>query len=45
VGERALTFGHFRPDLLQDRLWRHVWDGRQVTDSVLRGCIHAIRVA
>jgi hypothetical protein len=73
-----LTFGPFRLDLLQNRLWReaqplplrpqafavlrylamhadrlvtkaellqHVWDGRQVTDSVLRGCIHAIRVA
>jgi hypothetical protein len=26
-------------------LLQHVWDGRQVTDSVLRGCIHAIRVA
>jgi predicted ATPase len=73
-----LTFGPFRLDLLQNRLWReaqlltlrpqafavlrylamhadrlvtkaellqHVWGGRQVTDSVLRGCIHAIRVA
>jgi hypothetical protein len=26
-------------------LFQHVWDGRQVTDTVLRGCIHAIRVA
>src|SRR5262245_40154391 len=26
-------------------LLQHVWGGRQVTDSVLRGCIHAIRVA
>jgi hypothetical protein len=26
-------------------LLQHVWDGRQVTDSVLRGCIHAIWVA
>ena len=25
--------------------FQHVWGGRQVTDSVLRGCIHAIRVA
>src|SRR5262245_45305201 len=78
VVERSLTFGPFRLDLLQNRLWReaqslplrpqalavlrylamhsdrlvtkaellqHVWGGRQVTDSVLRGCIHAIRVA
>src|SRR5262245_7212159 len=78
MAERALTFGPFRLDLLQSRLWRqaqplalrpqafavlrylvlhadrlvtkaellqHVWGGRQVTDSVLRGCIHAIRVA
>jgi len=78
VAERSLTFGPFRPDLLQNRLWRqaqpialrpqafavlrylvmhadrlvtkaellqHVWGGRQVTDTVLRGCIHAIRVA
>ena len=76
--ERSLTFGAFRLDLFQNRIWReaqpialrpqafavlrylvlhadrlvmkaellqHVWDGRQVTDSVLRGCIHAIRVA
>ena len=76
--ERSLTFGPFRLDLLQNRLWReaqpvalrpqafavlcylvlhadrlvtkaecylHVWDGRQVAESVLRGCIHAIRVA
>ena len=76
--ERSLTFGAFRLDLFQNRLWReaqpiaprpqafavlrylvlhadrlvmkaellqHVWGGRQVTDSVLRGCIHAIRVA
>src|SRR5215468_9190594 len=75
---QSLTFGPFRLDLLQNRLWRetqpiairhqaftvlrylvmhadrlvtkaellqHVWGGRQVTDSVLRGCIHAIRVA
>ena len=75
---QSLTFGPFRLDLLQSRLWRetqpiairpqaltvlrylvmhadrlvtkaelfqHVWDGRQVTDTVLRGCIHAIRVA
>ena len=75
---RSFTFGPFRLDLLQSRLWRqtqpialrpqafavlcylvlhsdrlvtkaellqHVWGGRQVTDSVLRGCIHAIRVA
>jgi predicted ATPase len=75
---RSLTFGSFRLDLLQSRLWRetqtiairpqaltvlrylvlhadrlvtkeelfqHVWEGRQVTDTVLRGCIHAIRVA
>jgi hypothetical protein len=73
-----LTFGPFRLDLFQNRLWRqeqpiplrpqafavlrylamhsdrlvtkaellqHVWGGRQVTDSVLRGCIHATRVA
>ena len=26
-------------------LLQHVWGGRHVTDSVLRGCIHAIRVA
>ena len=26
-------------------LFQHVWDGRHVTDTVLRGCIHAIRVA
>src|SRR4029450_10368520 len=26
-------------------LFQHAWDGRQVTDTVLRGCIHAIRVA
>src|SRR5262245_51533434 len=26
-------------------LLQHVWGGRQVTDTVLRGCIHAIRVA
>src|SRR5262247_1034957 len=26
-------------------LFQHVWDGRQVTDTVLRGCIHTIRVA
>jgi DNA-binding winged helix-turn-helix (wHTH) protein len=26
-------------------LFQHVWDGRQVTDTVLRGCIHAIRTA
>src|SRR5215475_12231483 len=26
-------------------LFQHVWDGRQVTDTVLRGCIHAIRMA
>jgi tetratricopeptide (TPR) repeat protein len=78
VAERFLTFGPFRLDLLQSRLWsqaqpialrpqafavlrylvlhadrlvtkaelfQHVWDGRQVTDTVLRGCIHAIRVA
>ena len=78
MAERSLTFGPFRLDLLQNRLWRqeqpialrpqafavlrylvlhadrlvtkaellqHVWGGRQVTDSVLRGCIHAIRVA
>jgi len=78
VAERFLTFGPFRLDLLQSRLWRqaqpialrpqafavlrylvlhadrlvtkaelfqHVWDGRQVTDTVLRGCIHAIRIA
>src|SRR5262245_7986893 len=78
VAERSLTFGPFRLDLLQNRLWQqaqpidlrpqalavlrylvmhsdrlvtkaellqHVWGGRQVTDSVLRGCIHAIRVA
>ena len=76
--ERSLTFGSFRLDLLQSRLWReaqpvairpqafavlrylvlhadrlvpkaellqHVWGGRQVAESVLRGCIHAIRVA
>ena len=75
---RSLTFGPFRLDLLQSRLWRetqpiairpqaltvlrylvlhadrlvpkaelfrYVWDGRHVTDTVLRGCIHAIRVA
>jgi predicted ATPase len=75
---RSLTFGPFRLDLLQSRLWReaqpiairpqalamlrylvlhaerlvtkaelfqHVWDGRQVTDTVLRGCVHAIRIA
>ena len=75
---QSLTFGPFRLDLLQSRLWRetqpiairpqaltvlrylvmhsdrlvtktelfqHVWDGRQVTDTVLRGCIHTIRVA
>jgi DNA-binding winged helix-turn-helix (wHTH) protein len=75
---RSLTFGPFRLDLLQSRLWREtqpiairpqaltvlrylvlhadqlvtkaelfqrVWDGRHVTDTVLRGCIHAIRVA
>ena len=78
MAERSLTFGPFRLDLFQNRLWRqeqpialrpqafavfrylvlhadrlvtkaellqHVWSGRQVTDSVLRGCIHAIRVA
>ena len=78
MAERSLTFGSFRLDLFQNRLWReaqpialrpqafavlrylvlhadrlvmkaellqHVWGGRQVTDSVLRGCIHAIRVA
>src|SRR5262245_52376117 len=78
MAERFLTFGPFRLDLLQSRLWwqaqpialrpqafavlrylvlhsdrlvtkaelfQHVWDGRQVTDTVLRGCIHAIRVA
>jgi len=78
VAERSLTFGPFRLDVFQNRLWRqkqpialrpqafavlrylvlhsdrlvtkaellqHVWSGRQVTDSVLRGCIHAIRVA
>src|SRR5262245_343169 len=78
VAEHALTFGPFRLDMFQNRLWRqeqlivlrpqafavlrylathadrlvtkaqllqHVWGGRQVTDSVLRGCIHAIRVA
>ena len=78
MAERSLTFGAFRLDLFQNRLWRqeqlialrpqafavlrylvlhadrlvtkaellqHVWGGRQVTDSVLRGCIHAIRVA
>jgi predicted ATPase len=75
---QSLTFGPFRLDLLQSRLWRetqpiairpqaltvlrylvlhsdrlvtkaelfqHVWDGRHVTDTVLRGCIHTIRVA
>jgi DNA-binding winged helix-turn-helix (wHTH) protein len=75
---QSLTFGPFRLDLLQSRLWRqtqpialrpqaltvlrylvmhsdrlvtkaelfqHVWDGRQVTDTVLRGCIHTIRMA
>ena len=75
---QSLTFGPFRLDMLQSRLWRetqpiairpqaltvlrylvmhsdrlvtktelfqHVWDGRQVTDTVLRGCIHTIRVA
>ena len=26
-------------------LFQHVWDGRHVTDTVLRGCIHAIRAA
>jgi DNA-binding winged helix-turn-helix (wHTH) protein len=26
-------------------LFQHVWEGRHVTDTVLRGCIHAIRVA
>jgi hypothetical protein len=26
-------------------LFRQVWDGRHVTDTVLRGCIHAIRIA
>jgi DNA-binding winged helix-turn-helix (wHTH) protein len=26
-------------------LFQHVWDGRQVTDTVLRGCVHAIRIA
>jgi predicted ATPase len=26
-------------------LFQHVWEGRQVTDTVLRGCIHAIRRA
>ena len=78
MAERSLTFGPFRLDVFQNRLWRqkqpialrpqafavlrylvlhsdqlvtkaellqHVWSGRQVTDSVLRGCIHAIRVA
>jgi DNA-binding winged helix-turn-helix (wHTH) protein len=78
VAGRSLTFGPFRLDVFQNRLWRqtqpialrpqafavlrylvlhsdrlvtkaellqHVWGGRQVTDSVLRGCIHAIRVA
>ena len=78
MAERSLTFGPFRLDVFQNRLWRqeqpitlrpqalavlrylvlhsdrlvtkaellqHVWGGRQVTDSVLRGCIHAIRVA
>jgi DNA-binding winged helix-turn-helix (wHTH) protein len=78
VERRSLTFGPFRLDLLQSRLWRqaqpitirpqaltvlrylvlhadrlvtkeellqHVWDGRQVTDTVLRGCIHTIRTA
>jgi DNA-binding winged helix-turn-helix (wHTH) protein len=78
VAERSLTFGPFRLDVAQNRLWRqeqpialrpqafavlrylvmhadrlvtkaellqHVWGGRQVTDSVLRGCIYAIRVA
>jgi predicted ATPase/DNA-binding winged helix-turn-helix (wHTH) protein len=78
VAERSLTFGPFRLDVFQNRLWReaqpialrpqafavlrylvmhsdrlvtkaelfqHVWAGRHVTDSVLRGCIHAIRVA
>jgi DNA-binding winged helix-turn-helix (wHTH) protein len=78
VAERSLTFGPFRLDLFQNRLWQqaqpialrpqafavlrylvlhsnrlvtkaellqHVWGGRQVTDTVLRGCIHAIRVA
>jgi predicted ATPase len=78
MAERSLTFGPFRLDLLENRLWReaqpltlrpqalavlrylvmhadrlvtkaellqHVWGGRQVTDSVLRVCIHAIRVA
>jgi hypothetical protein len=78
VVERSLTFGPFRLDLRQNRLWReaqpiafrpqafavlrylamhsdrlvikaellqHVWGGWQVTDSVLRGCIHAICVA
>ena len=78
MAERSLTFGPFRLDLLQNRLWRqaqpialrpqafavlrylvlhsdrlvtkaellqHVWGGRHVTDSVLRGCVHAIRGA
>ena len=78
MAERSVTFGPFRLDVFQHRLWRQaqplilrpqalavlrylvlhadrlvtkaellqqMWGGRQVTDSVLRGCIHAIRVA
>ena len=29
----------------KEELFQHVWEGRQVTDTVLRGCIHAIRAA
>jgi DNA-binding winged helix-turn-helix (wHTH) protein len=29
----------------KEKLFQYVWEGRQVTDTVLRGCIHAIRVA
>ena len=78
MADRVVTFGPFRLDLLQHRLWQEgqpialcpqalavlrylvlhadrlvtkaelfqqVWGGRQVADSVLRGCIHAIRIA
>lgn len=76
--KHSITFGPFRLDMCQNRLWQgtqaillrpqalavlrylvsrpgqlvtkaelhqHVWEGRHVTDTVLRGCIHAIRLA
>jgi predicted ATPase len=44
--QRALSLPNHADRLVtKEELFQHVWDGRHVTDTVLRGCIHAIRVA